>query len=81
VFRIREGKRLVPTGPFARNAEQLGGFFLVEAADVEEAISIAAGSRRPAGPRAPSEVRAGPRDPRMPESRAHVLSAKDKSGH
>src|SRR6267142_2692053 len=40
--RIREGKRLVTDGPFAETREQLGGFFLVEAADVEEAISIAA---------------------------------------
>src|SRR5437899_2292860 len=33
---IREGKRLVTDGPFAETREQLGGFFLVEAADVDE---------------------------------------------
>ena len=40
--RVREGKRLVTDGPFAETREQLGGFFLVEAADLEEAIAVAA---------------------------------------
>jgi hypothetical protein len=40
--RIREGKRLVTDGPFAETREQLGGFFMVEAKDVEEALRIAA---------------------------------------
>lgn len=39
--RIREGKRLVTDGPFAETTEQLGGFYLVEAADLDEAIAIA----------------------------------------
>ena len=39
--RIREGKRLVTDGPFAETREQLGGFFLVEATDLDEAIDIA----------------------------------------
>ena len=45
--RVREGKRLVTDGPFAETREQLGGFFLVEAKDLDEAIDIAA--RIPAG--------------------------------
>lgn len=39
--RVREGKRLVTDGPFAETREQLGGYFLVEAKDLNEAISIA----------------------------------------
>ena len=40
--RVREGKRLVTDGPFAETKEQLGGYYLVEAADLDQAISIAA---------------------------------------
>jgi hypothetical protein len=40
--RVREGKRLVIDGPFAETREQLGGYFLVEASDSDEAIDIAA---------------------------------------
>src|SRR2546423_11922506 len=39
--RIREGKRLVTDGPFADTREQLVGYYGVEAADLDEAISIA----------------------------------------
>lgn len=40
--RIRDGKRLVTDGPFAETREQLGGYYLVEAKDLDEAISLAA---------------------------------------
>jgi hypothetical protein len=40
--RIREGKRMVTDGPFAETREQLGGFYVIEAKDLNEAISIAA---------------------------------------
>jgi hypothetical protein len=40
--RVREGRRLVTDGPFAETREQLGGYFLVEAKDLDEAITIAA---------------------------------------
>jgi hypothetical protein len=40
--RIREGKRLVTDGPFAETREQLGGYFLVDAGDLDTAIGIAA---------------------------------------
>jgi hypothetical protein len=40
--RIRDGKRLVTDGPFAETREQLGGFYLVEAKDLDEAVSMAA---------------------------------------
>jgi hypothetical protein len=39
---IREGKRLVTDGPYAETREYLGGYFLVDAKDLNEAISIAA---------------------------------------
>jgi len=38
---IREGKRLTTDGPFAETKEQLGGFYLVDAKDIDEAIHIA----------------------------------------
>ena len=39
--RIRNGKSLVTDGPFAETREHLGGYFLVEAKDLDEAITIA----------------------------------------
>ena len=39
--RMREGKRFVTDGPFAETREQLGGYFLVDAKDLDEAIGIA----------------------------------------
>lgn len=38
---VREGKRLVTDGPFAETREQLAGYLLIEAKDLDEAISIA----------------------------------------
>jgi hypothetical protein len=40
--RLRDGKRLVTDGPFAETREQLGGYYLVDAPDLDEAIDIAA---------------------------------------
>jgi len=40
--RVRDGKPLVTDGPFAETREQLGGYFVVEAKDREEALAIAA---------------------------------------
>ncbi|HSE85138.1 MAG TPA: YciI family protein [Candidatus Binatia bacterium] len=39
--RVRDGKRLVTDGPFAETREQLGGYFLIEANNLDEAIGIA----------------------------------------
>jgi hypothetical protein len=39
--RVRDGQQLVTDGPFAETHEQLGGYFLIEAKDLDEAISIA----------------------------------------
>jgi hypothetical protein len=53
--RIREGKRLVTDGPFAETREQLGGYFLVDAPDLDAAIGIAA--RIPGARKGTVEVR------------------------
>ena len=39
--RVRGGKRQVTDGPFAETREQLGGYFLIDAPDLDEAIAIA----------------------------------------
>jgi len=53
--RVRDGKRLVTDGPFAETREQLGGYFLVEARDLNEAIEIA--GRIPGARKGTVEVR------------------------
>ena len=40
--KVRNGKRLVTDGPFAETREQLGGYYLIEATDLDEAIGVAA---------------------------------------
>lgn len=40
--RTREGKTMITDGPFAETKEQLAGFYLIEAADLNEAIQAAA---------------------------------------
>ena len=40
--RVRNGRRLVTDGPFAETREQLGGYYLIEAKDLDEATKIAA---------------------------------------
>jgi hypothetical protein len=40
--RVRDGKVLATDGPFAETREQLGGYYLIEAKDLDEAIGIAA---------------------------------------
>ena len=53
--RVRDGKKLVTDGPFAETKEQLGGYFLVEASDLDEAIRLA--EKIPAARWASVEVR------------------------
>ena len=40
--RVRDSKRLVTDGPFAETREQLGGYFLIDATDIDEAVNVAA---------------------------------------
>lgn len=53
--RAVEGQRVVRDGPFAEVREQLGGFFLIDAANLDEAIDIA--KRLPAGQWGTVEIR------------------------
>ena len=39
---VRDGKRVVTDGPFAETREQLGGFFMIDARDLDHALDIAA---------------------------------------
>ncbi len=53
--RVRDGKPLVTDGPFAETREQLGGYFLIDAKDLDAAIGIAA--RIPGARRGTVEIR------------------------
>lgn len=53
--RVRDGKRLVQDGPFADTKEQLGGYFVIEAPDLDTALAWAA--RAPSAADASVEVR------------------------
>ncbi|MGZ6995345.1 MAG: YciI family protein [Acidimicrobiia bacterium] len=53
--RVREGEVLASDGPFAETKEQMGGFYLVEAKDLDEAIDIA--SKIPGARKGSIEVR------------------------
>lgn len=53
--RVREGKTLTTDGPYAETKEQLGGYYLVEAKDLDEAIKI--GARIPGARDGAIEVR------------------------
>jgi hypothetical protein len=53
--RVREGKVLVTDGPFAETKEEFGGFYLIEAANLDEAIRWA--SKIPGAERGTVEVR------------------------
>lgn len=69
--RVREGKRLVTDGPFAETREQFGGYFLVDAKDLDDALRIAA--RIPAARRGTVEVRPVLEIPGLPDNLAREL--------
>jgi hypothetical protein len=52
---VREGKRTVTDGPFAETREQLGGFFMIEAKDLDAAIAVA--GKIPAARKGTIEIR------------------------
>jgi hypothetical protein len=62
--RVREGKRMVTDGPFAETREQLGGYFLIEARDLNEAIAVA--GKIPAARRGTVEIRPVLEIPNLP---------------
>jgi hypothetical protein len=53
--RVRDGKRVITDGPFAETREQLGGFFMIDAHDFDEAVEIA--GRIPGARKGTVEVR------------------------
>lgn len=53
--KLRDGERLVTDGPFAETYEQLGGYFLVELPNLDEAIALA--SRIPSAKKGTVEIR------------------------
>ena len=53
--RVREGKRTITDGPFAETREQLGGFFLIDVNNLDEAIAVA--SRIPGARKGTVEIR------------------------
>jgi hypothetical protein len=63
--RVRDGKRIVTDGPFAETREQLGGYFLIEANNLDEAIGIA--GRIPMARKGTVEVRPVIEIPGLPD--------------
>jgi hypothetical protein len=53
--RVRQDKRHVTAGPFAETTEQLGGFYIIDVDDLDEAISVA--SRLPPAKKGTVEIR------------------------
>jgi hypothetical protein len=71
---VRDGRRLVTDGPFAETREQLGGYYLVDAKDLDEAIDIAA--RIPGARKGTVEIRPVVELPGLPaEPRATQFAA------
>ena len=73
--RVRDGKPLVTDGPFAETREQLGGYFLIDAKDIDEAIAVA--KRIPAARKGTVEIRPVIEMPGLPNS----LDAQPAEGH
>ena len=64
--RVRDGKRFVTDGPFAETREQLGGYYLVDAPDLDAAIGIA--DRIPGVRMGTVEIRPVVELPNLPET-------------
>ena len=62
--RVREGKTLVTDGPFAETREQLGGYYIINAENLDEAIAIAA--RIPPAKKGTVEIRPMMEIPNLP---------------
>jgi hypothetical protein len=62
---IRQGQRLVTDGPFAETREQLGGYFMIEAKNLDEAIEIA--GRIPGARKGTVEIRPVLEIPNLPK--------------
>lgn len=62
---VRQGQRLVTDGPFAETREQLGGYFMIEAKNLDEAIEIA--GRIPGARKGTVEIRPVVELPNLPK--------------
>ena len=62
---VRNGKRFVTDGPFAETREQLGGYFMVDAKDLDEAIEVA--GRIPGARKGTVEIRPVVELPNLPK--------------
>ena len=65
--RVRDGKSIVTDGPFAETREHLGGYFLIDAANLDEAIRLAA--RIPGARKGTVEIRPVMEIPGLPAGR------------
>jgi hypothetical protein len=74
--RVRQGKRLVTDGPFAETREQLGGYFLIEAENLDEAIAVA--ERIPMARKGTVEVRPVIDIPGLPNKQVYSRYGNDK---
>jgi hypothetical protein len=77
--RIRNGSRLITDGPFAETTEQLGGYYQIDAPNLDEAIAIAA--RVPAAHWGTIEVRPVVELPGLPSSKSSLSSSKNGESH
>jgi len=62
--KVRDSRRLVTDGPFAETREQLGGYFMIEARNLDEAIDIA--GRIPGARKGTVEIRPVVEIPNLP---------------
>ena len=74
-LRVRNGQRMITDGPFAETTEQLGGYYIIDVDDLDEALAIA--SRLPPAKKGSVEIRpifdvSGLRDAPMPLGKAMV---------
>ncbi|HUG89415.1 MAG TPA: YciI family protein [Planctomycetaceae bacterium] len=76
--RVREGRSLVTDGPFAETREQLGGFYIIEAADLDEALAVAA--RIPPASKGTIEVRPVMEIPGLPDGDAEGIRSAGRRG-
>jgi hypothetical protein len=76
--RVRDGKRLITDGPFAETTEQLGGFYIIDVANLDEAIAIA--GRIPPAQKGTIEIRPIFELPNLPSGKEFAAAGTDGSG-
>ena len=76
--RVREGRPLITDGPFAETTEQLGGYFLLDLADLDEAIEVA--GRLPSVTKGTAEIRPLLALDGLPPARSFPVGSEDAKG-